>query len=216
LRLETEIVSNAGADRLTKVFEQLRLDAEASGLKSQALTFEPIVESELGFGQDCLRWAQAFGLDQPGKVILEIGARQNEGFGWNYRPIFGAAKYVGTDVFAGPGVDVVVDAHELLAVFAPESFDAVLSHATFEHLKKPWVVADQVYGVLKPGGSFLVETHFCFPVHGYPDDYHRWTRSGLEALLERFSRVASWYKYRSFLFGNTAAVWKNVAAVAVR
>ena len=61
-------------------------------------------------------------------------------------------EYIVLDVLPGENVDVVCDAHELSTVFAPESFDYVVSHSAFEYLLMPWKVAIDMNHALKCGG----------------------------------------------------------------
>ena len=91
--------------------------------------------------------------------------------------------HVKSDIFQAEDVDVVADAHDL-APFKNEEFDAFMAISVWEHLKKPWLAAQAAHRVLKPGGILLVQTHFAFPVHGYPSDYCRWTDEGLKGLFD--------------------------------
>jgi len=36
---------------------------------------------------------------------------------------------------------------------------------------------------MQPGGWLVTTTLTAFPIHGFPDDYYRYTRTGLELLL---------------------------------
>lgn len=92
-------------------------------------------------------------------------------------------SYVMSDVADGPDVDIVADAHDL-APFRDESFAAVIAVSVWEHLARPWVAARAAARVLAPGGLLYVATHMCFPLHGYPSDYTRWSTAGLAALFE--------------------------------
>lgn len=117
--------------------------------------------------------------------VLELGTRQ-----WvankptHHRSWLPAdATLVMSDMDAGADVDVVADAHDL-SPFEDGEFDAFIAVSVWEHLRKPWIAAEAAARVLKPGGLLYVATHFCFPVHGYPYDYNRWTDLGLEALFD--------------------------------
>ena len=44
--------------------------------------------------------------------------------------------------------------------------------------------AVKVREVIRPGGRIIVTTMQCFPLHGFPDDYYRYSESGLRLLLE--------------------------------
>jgi hypothetical protein len=99
-------------------------------------------------------------------------------------------EHVGTDFEEGIDVNVVSDAHSMdPELFGRRRFDFVLSCSVFEHLRRPWVVPDEIRRNSRLGTLLLVQTHFAFPEHGYPSDFTRWTREGLEELF-RWSR--SW------------------------
>jgi SAM-dependent methyltransferase len=91
--------------------------------------------------------------------------------------------HVKSDIFQAEDVDVIADAHDL-APFKDNEFDAFMAISVWEHLKKPWLAAEAARRVLRPGGILLVQTHFVFPVHGYPSDYCRWTDEGLKGLFD--------------------------------
>lgn len=82
---------------------------------------------------------------------------------------------VGVDMQYGDGVDEVVNASDLVAHFGPESFDAVVSAGTLEHIQDWKAAMENMWGVLKPEGVLLLSMA-CErkTYHGYPHDYHRW------------------------------------------
>jgi SAM-dependent methyltransferase len=65
-------------------------------------------------------------------------------------------------------------------------FDAVISKATFEHLRRPWEMADEIYRVLKPGGLVSVDTAFMQPLHGDPYHFFNMTLEGAKEIFKRF------------------------------
>ncbi len=68
-------------------------------------------------------------------------------------------------------------------------FDAVISKAAFEHLARPWAVADEIYRVLKPGGFATVDTAFMYPLHGDPYHFFNMTLDGAREIFKRFQTV---------------------------
>jgi SAM-dependent methyltransferase len=90
---------------------------------------------------------------------------------------------VGIDVHPGINVDVVGDAHRLSEVFGEASFDAVVSSAVFEHLAMPWVVAEEISRVLRPGGLVYIETHFSHSMHELPWNFFQFSHEGLKVLF---------------------------------
>jgi SAM-dependent methyltransferase len=120
---------------------------------------------------------------------LEVGTRrQGDRPTWK-KPHFAEAhplgEFVGVDFEPGADVDVVADAHAL--PFEAGSFNLALCCSTLEHVRRPWLVAAELARVLRPGGLLYVQTHQTFPVHGYPQDFYRFSR---EALLDLFGADA--------------------------
>jgi len=108
-----------------------------------------------------------------------------------------AGMYVMTDVAPGTDVDIVSDAHTMSKDLAGMKFDAIISVSVWEHLKRPWVAANELAECLKPGGFAMVMTHQTFPVHGYPDDYFRFSDMAMNVLFEDAGLVTieSGYEY---------------------
>jgi SAM-dependent methyltransferase len=69
-------------------------------------------------------------------------------------------------------------------------FDAVISKAAFEHLVRPWEMADEIYRVLKPGGLLQVDTAFMYPLHGDPYHFFNMTLDGAREIFKRFKPIS--------------------------
>jgi SAM-dependent methyltransferase len=110
-----------------------------------------------------------------GGMVLELGAGLD---------VHDAPNVVKTDAYMYPGarLDLVADAHAL--PFPDASFDFVFSLAVFEHLHSPWIAAQEIARVLKPGGKAYTLCAFLQPLHGYPDHYFNATESGLARLFD--------------------------------
>jgi SAM-dependent methyltransferase len=106
-----------------------------------------------------------------------VGQSTSVGAQW-----FPGCDLVRTDITDGPGVDIPADAHDL-APFADDEFDAVISRSVYEHLARPWIATHAIARVLKPGGLVYIDTHQTFPLHGYPDDYFRFSTDAMRVLL---------------------------------
>ena len=119
-----------------------------------------------------------------GRIVLELGSR--EVYGGAPRALFtGEHAYTGIDMLAGPGVDKVMNFHDLHRRYKPESVDTVLCLDTLEHDDRFWLALDQVGRVLKPGGLFVlsVPTLEYRVYHPYPEDYYRFTRPAFHEVL---------------------------------
>jgi hypothetical protein len=121
----------------------------------------------------------------PAPSVLELGTLQSRpGRSTMHRDwVPHASEFLGTDIQAGPDVDIVADLHRLTDVVGVERFDVILSCSTFEHLKYPTVAAHELMKALKVGGVLYVQTHQTFPLHGYPNDYFRFSRDALASLF---------------------------------
>jgi SAM-dependent methyltransferase len=122
--------------------------------------------------------------DKLGDDVLEIGSRMtNAGAWWIVNRDLAKGKWTGCDMQPGDGVDVVADIHN-----PPEDwrgrFTGILCSEVLEHVARPWVALPKIREMMRPGGWLVVTTLTSFPIHGFPDDYYRYTPSGLKLLLE--------------------------------
>ena len=79
---------------------------------------------------------------------------------------------------------VVADAHRL--PFHDDTFDAVVSYNTFEHLLDPAKAAKELLRVLKPGGKIRLQTAFLQPLHEDPAHFFNATEFGVRNWFSDF------------------------------
>ena len=84
--------------------------------------------------------------------------------------------------------DVVVDGRPsdlvaALRALPSSSFDLVFSVDAVEHVRKPWLVADEICRVLRPGGITFHTTVFTTRYQPQPEDFFRFTPDGLKSLF---------------------------------
>lgn len=96
-------------------------------------------------------------------------------------------EFINVDIFPFPGVDVVADAKHL--PFADGTFDGVVTESMLEHVANPKEVALELGRVVKPGGYIYASAPFMHPYHASPDDFNRFTTSGLKELFPGFETV---------------------------
>jgi SAM-dependent methyltransferase len=94
---------------------------------------------------------------------------------------------VETDVYLGPRVGVVCDAHDL--PFVDASFDAAICQAVLEHVIDPARVADEIRRVLRPDGLVYSEVPFMQQVHAGAFDFTRFTLVGHRLLWRHFDEL---------------------------
>ncbi len=80
-----------------------------------------------------------------------------------------------------------VDIHSL--PYPDNSFDFFLADQVIEHVRHPFIAAEEIFRVLKTGGWAIVTTCLMNPVHKEPEDFWRFTPDGLKILFEKFSEV---------------------------
>ena len=139
--------------------------------------------------------------------VLEIGsANVNGGLRREFEQ---KVKWVGVDLHAGNGVDVVLSDPYVLP-FEDDSFDFVFSSSTFEHNAMFWLTFSEAVRVSAPGGIIYLNTPSNGLVHRHPIDAYRFfpdagialsqwaTRCGMVANLvesfvaERNPRASVW------------------------
>ncbi len=127
----------------------------------------------------------AAAFDVPGP-IYEFGALQvagQEGFA-DLRPFFPGRAYVGCDMREGPGVDRVVDLHDIR--LEPGCAGTVLMMDTLEHVEYPRRAMEGVHRTLRDGGMLMMSSVMNFPIHEHPYDYWRFTPEAFRSLLSQF------------------------------
>lgn len=123
----------------------------------------------------------------PFKDILDVGSRDING---SIRSILeenkllGDSTLTGIDMIEGKNVDMVLNAHDLLKQFRPESFDLVTCCETLEHDNMFWITVKNMRRLVKPGGYLLITTPgIYFFRHDFPSDYYRFTDSVFQEIF---------------------------------
>lgn len=105
-----------------------------------------------------------------------------------------ASEYVGVDwgnTLHGTHADIFSDLNETLPI-GNASFDHIVSFEVLEHLAEPRVMLAEAFRILRRGGGLTLSVPFQWWVHEAPWDYYRYTRYGLQYMLERagFTEIA--------------------------
>src|SRR3954463_11254020 len=124
-------------------------------------------------------------LDMPDPVV-EFGAMQVEAEqDGDLRPLFTGRDYVGTDFREGPGVDRVEDLRRL--TFGDGEVGTALCLDTLEHCADPPMACRELARVTRrDGGVAVISSVMLFGIHGYPNDYFRFTPEGFRTMLDGF------------------------------
>ncbi len=118
----------------------------------------------------------------PGAKVLDAGAGEAR-----HRASFPKQRYIGVDLAVGDqqwdytGIEALSDLEAL--PFRNGSFDGAINIVTLEHVRRPDRVLGEIARVLKPGARLLLVVPQEWEVHQSPHDYFRYTRHGLEYLL---------------------------------
>jgi hypothetical protein len=133
--------------------------------------------------------------------VVEVGSRDING---EIRSMVDAATYLGIDLEAGPGVDVVADCRFWEP---PWPASLVLCCEVLEHAPDPRAVVDACIGYLRTGGRLVVtcagpgraphsghdgggvqdDEHYA---NVDPDDLEKWLAEDLEAVRVKYNGIA--------------------------
>jgi SAM-dependent methyltransferase len=146
-----------------------------------------------------------------GDHILDIGSMDVNGSLRALAPP--DCRYVGIDLEAGPGVDIVVGRISQLP-FAPASFDAIVTSSCFEHDAMFWQTFVEMCRVLKPAGYIYINAPSKGYMHSYPIDAWRFFPDAGIALRDwakiNFCAVEL---VESFITRNIADIWNDCVMV---
>ena len=145
-----------------------------AGLTARALNLGRKVISSEYMPRDHVR--EFLGEARPGEIVVELGSG-------NRRL---SPQVINVDLFPFANVDVVAAAER--TPFRAGSVDRVVLDTVLEHVPEPQKVIDEIFRVLRPGGTVVCLAPFIFPYHAYPRHYFNISRDGLEFLFRRFSR----------------------------
>ena len=110
---------------------------------------------------------------QPHGLAVDLGAGRSP-----FKRKFPSTwRYVTVDPFSP------ADFASLADMPADLQADLVLMTEVLEHVPNPDAVLREVHAHTKPSGRLLITVPFNARVHGAPNDFRRWTPSGLEQLL---------------------------------
>jgi len=122
-----------------------------------------------------------------GKKIIDIGSFNVNGSGRDALVNYHPASYLGVDIVEGYGVDRLLSAEQLLEVFAPESFDIVISTEMLEHCGDWRLIIHNMKALVKKGGSILITTRSKgFPYHEWPIDHWRYELADMCEIFSDF------------------------------
>jgi SAM-dependent methyltransferase len=116
-------------------------------------------------------------------VVLDVGGRYQP-----YRPLLAGkiTKYIALDVQKTDLVSTVGSGECI--PFRDATFDLVIATCVFEYFQSPQDAADEIYRVLKPGGSLFASFGAVVP-RFLDQERWRFLPLGLQTLFSKFSRI---------------------------
>jgi SAM-dependent methyltransferase len=119
--------------------------------------------------------------------VLEVGSR-DYGNTENFRALYAAGnEYVGVDLSEGKNVDRVADLTEGTGGLPSAHFALIICCSVLEHVRRPWVMAEHLTDLLRPGGAIYIAVPWVWRYHPYPDDYYRFSWRGIIELFPRLT-----------------------------
>jgi SAM-dependent methyltransferase len=138
--------------------------------------------------------------------LLEVGSKVYDGgVSFDFKSLFPGEVYVGIDMLPGLGVDHVVnlcDDFEVVdKVLKGRRFSTIICGSVLEHCENPFKAAENITKLLKKGGVVFVSVPFVFGIHGYPDDYFRYTPNGIKKVFRDldFDQIAGHFSSNDHL-----------------
>ena len=130
-----------------------------------------------------------------GKNILELGYLPGSR-SFDFKEHFSKRKanVYRSNLSGNKEIDFPWDLHEPLPKDAPiKKFDYVICSSVMEHVKRPWVATKNIEEIIEKEGTLIWTTPWVWRMHGYPNDYWRFTPN---AIKELFSKISwSWTGY---------------------
>lgn len=117
--------------------------------------------------------------------VLEIGSK-DYGSTSSFRDTY-TGEYVGVDLEAGKGVDVVADLTQGTGGLPLDHFALGICCSVMEHVRRPWVMAEHITALIRPGGHLYMSVPWVWRYHPYPDDYYRFSWRGIEEIFPGFA-----------------------------
>ena len=147
--------------------------------------------------------------------ILDIGSKDENGSLRKYAN--DKHEYIGIDMIPGENVDVVQDDPYVIP-FNNDTFDIVTATSVFEHSSMFWVLANEIFRVLKPNGLFYLNVPSNGPYHTYPLDCYRFYPDAGNGIVEW--GVRSGYKnlivLESFIGNKKLDNWNDFVCIFLK
>lgn len=115
------------------------------------------------------------------KILIDMGCGSMP-YKIMFEPI--VEKYIGADISENKSAEIDIDAKTGHVDIENGIADWVISTQVLEHVEAPDKYLREAYRITKKNGMILISTHGFWLYHPDPQDYWRWTASGLNKLLK--------------------------------
>lgn len=180
---------NAGIDTQKKALGILSLIGKYNqSLTNIILRFVKIITGKVWSGSDYTSEQlvkEASRLIKRRKLeVLDLGAGENN----NHKKILSKlGEYFSVDILASEKLDAIADGYAL--PFKDNSFDCIALFCLLEHCSKPVEILKEVRRVIRKDALVLIYVPQYWHIHGYPSDYYRYTRYGIEFICQEAGLV---------------------------
>lgn len=115
-------------------------------------------------------------------VVADMGCGERP-----YEPLFkkDGITYIGIDLPGNSKADLILDPATGKSKLPNSHADVVISIQVLEHVSDVEGYLTECKRILSGSGKLILSTHGYWMFHPDPGDYWRWTREGLELILER-------------------------------
>jgi len=122
------------------------------------------------------------------RIVNEKGKKSLLDFGCGdmpYKELLSPSvtQYIGVDLKENKKADFYIDFDSKTSLDS-ESVDLILSTYVLEHVDNPVGYLSEANRLLKKGGNIILSTHGVWLYHPTPNDYWRWTSTGLRKIIE--------------------------------
>jgi SAM-dependent methyltransferase len=115
--------------------------------------------------------------------VLDLGSKTQKASYYEFLRVSPGTRITCTDLNHAPGV-IPLDV-EATFPLSSQSFDTVLAFHLFEHVFHFQKAPYEVFRILRPGGTAFVAVPFLHEYHADPEDYVRFTDTGLRRTWEQ-------------------------------
>ena len=125
---------------------------------------------------------KGFPLMQQGKLVLDAGSGRLQEQTLRNELLGHDIKLETLDMLPGEGVDFTGDITH--TEFENDRYDIILCSQVLEHVEEPGKVCEELFRILKPGGSLIITAPQSAYLHNLPYHFFHFTNIGMRKMAE--------------------------------